>query len=751
VEASFVVLLVALPLSLGIAVASGAPVAAGIIAAVVGGVVAGLLGGVPLQVSGPAAGLTAVVAALVAEHGWAVTCFITAAAGLVQIVFGLSRVARVALAISPAVVHGMLAGIGLTIVLGQLNVLLGGASRSSALHSLLAVPGEILTLHTASAVLGIASIVLTLLWPRLPRPLSAVPAPLAAVALVTAGSLPFTVDRVDLPADLLTAVSLPGLPEQAWLSVAVGVLTVALVASVESLLSAVAVERMHEGPRGDLNRELIGQGVANTASGLLGGLPVTGVIVRSSTNVRAGARTRASTVLHGIWVAVFSLLLVGLVRQIPLSVLAGLLVVIGLRLVDLGHLRTVAHHRESVIWAVTLGGVVLFNLLEGVLLGIALAVLFTIRRAVSTQVRVEPPQAQPSPPTNEAGTENTSADTEWRITLSGTLTFIALPRLGRHLARIPHGAPVRLDLHLDYVDHAAFEHLSDWIDSHRRSGAIVTIDELGPPVMSRINDGHRPPISRTLETGPPRGIAPWNRWQRTSTTPASDALTATAATGTSSLLTGVADFHRRLAPMLKDDLADLRDGQRPSSMFITCADSRLVPNVITSSGPGDLFTVRNVGNLLPAPGTPQAAEDSTLAAVEYAVEILEVTTIVICGHSGCGAMNALLRTRSHPTSPGENGATATPVLERWLVAGKPSIRALDDHDEPSGGADNLSQINVIQQLEHLRAHPAVHKALTNGRVTLVGMYFDIDTAQALVLDQDTGKFTPPAPRIPARV
>jgi carbonic anhydrase len=736
-----------LPLSLGIAVASGAPVAAGIIAAVVGGVVAGLLGGVPLQVSGPAAGLTAVVAGLVAEHGWAVTCFITAAAGLVQILFGLSRVARVALAISPAVVHGMLAGIGLTIVLGQLNVLLGGASRSSALHSLLALPGEILTIHAASALLGLITIALTIFWPRLPRPLSALPPPLAAVVLVTAGSLPFTVDRVELPADLLTAVRLPGLPQEAWLSIAVGVLTIALVASVESLLSAVAVERMHDGQRGDLNRELIGQGVANTASGLLGGLPVTGVIVRSSTNVRAGARTRASTVLHGLWVALFSLLLVGLVRQIPLTVLAGLLVVIGLRLVDLGHLRTVAHHRESLIWVVTLGGVVLFNLLEGVLLGLALAVIFTIRRAVSTQVRVEPPQDQLSPSTNEAGTENTPADTEWRITLTGTLTFIALPKLGRQLARIPQGAPVCLDLHLDYVDHAAFEHISDWIDSHRRSGATVTIDEIGPPVMSQIHDGHRPPISRTIETGPPRGIAPWNRWQRT-TTPTTDTTTTT---GTSSLLTGVADFHHRLAPMLKDDLADLRDGQRPSTMFITCADSRLVPNVITSSGPGDLFTVRNVGNLLPAPGTPQAAEDSTLAAVEYAVEILEVSTIVICGHSGCGAMNALLRRRCNPTGPEDNSATATPVLERWLVAGAPSIRALGDHDQPSGGADKLSQINIIQQLDHLRAHPAVHRALTHGRVTLVGMYFDIATTQALVLDQHTGEFTPPPPRIPSSV
>ena len=131
--ASLVVFLVALPLSLGIAIASDAPALAGLIAAVVGGVVAGALGGSPLQVSGPAAGLTVVVAGLVAEFGWKVTCAITVAAGVLQVLFGLSRIARAALAISPVVVHAMLAGIGLTIALQQVHVLLGGESQSSAL------------------------------------------------------------------------------------------------------------------------------------------------------------------------------------------------------------------------------------------------------------------------------------------------------------------------------------------------------------------------------------------------------------------------------------------------------------------------------------------------------------------------------------------------------------------------------------------------------------------------------------------
>ncbi|HEX4359784.1 MAG TPA: SulP family inorganic anion transporter, partial [Pseudonocardia sp.] len=289
--ASLVVFLVAVPLSLGIAVASGAPILAGLIAAIVGGIVAGLLGGSPLQVSGPAAGLTVVVAELVGKFGWQVTTGIVAGAGLVQIGFGLSRLARFAQAIPPAVVHGMLAGIGGTIVLAQLHVVLGGTPQTSALENLVELPAQLLNLHGAAVIVGLCTVGLVLGWPRLPGPLRAVPGPLVAVAAATGLSLLLNsfsstpVPRVALPGGLLSAVHMPLLPDGQWGAVVGGVLTVALIASVESLLSAVAVDRMHNGPRTNADRELIGQGAANTLSGLLGGLPVTGVIVRSSTNV----------------------------------------------------------------------------------------------------------------------------------------------------------------------------------------------------------------------------------------------------------------------------------------------------------------------------------------------------------------------------------------------------------------------------------------------------------------------------------
>ncbi|MGH3559813.1 MAG: SulP family inorganic anion transporter, partial [Mycobacterium sp.] len=205
--ASLVVFLVALPLSLGIAIASDAPVLAGLIAAIVGGIIVGFMGGSPLQVSGPAAGLTVVVADLIAQFGWAVTCAITGAAGVLQVLFGLSRVARAALAISPVVVHAMLAGIGITIALQQAHVLLGGESKSSAWHNVIGLPGQVLGAHGGGLILGVLVIATLVAWRWLPVRVAVIPGPLVAIVGVTIVSLVFPFDgaRIKLDGSLVDA------------------------------------------------------------------------------------------------------------------------------------------------------------------------------------------------------------------------------------------------------------------------------------------------------------------------------------------------------------------------------------------------------------------------------------------------------------------------------------------------------------------------------------------------------------------
>ncbi|MFH8726425.1 SulP family inorganic anion transporter [Streptomyces termitum] len=722
VSASAAVFLIALPLSLGIALATGAPLQAGLVAAAVGGLVAGRLGGSPLQVSGPAAGLTVVTAELIQRYGWRTTCAITVLAGLAQLALAALRVARSALAVSPAIVHGMLAGIGVTIALAQLHIVLGGTPRISAVDNALGLPSELLHARPASLAISALTIGILLAWPRLPGRVGGfarkAPAALVAVAGATllAVATGLTVPRVDLPS--WSSHALPGLPDGPVLGIAAGVLTITLVTSVQSLLSAVAVDKLVAArpdrgrgvPRSNLDRELAGQGAANVVSGALGGLPVAGVAVRSVANVSAGAVSRASTMLHGLWIVLAALLLVPVLDLIPLAALAALVMVVGVQMVSITHIRTVTRHREVVVYAVTLAGVVLIGLLEGVALGIAVAVAVALHRLARTRITRE------------------ERDGRHLLRVRGQLTFLAVPRLSRALHQIPAGSAVTVELDGSFMDHAAYEALSDWTAGHRAHGGSV--ETTGP------SDGPAAPARIPSAADSPHPCCrPWTPWrnhrcgERPPAAPAPSAGSPTA----HQLAHGIGTFQRNTAPLVREELARLaREGQRPSQLFLTCADSRLVTSMITASGPGDLFTVRNVGNLVPLPGE-ESGDDSVAAAIEYAVEVLRVESITVCGHSGCGAMQALLS--AGPAEP------ATP-LRRWLRHGLPSLERMASRRHawarisgrlPADEIEQLCLTNVVQQLEHLRAYESVARRLADGSLTLHGMYFHVGEAQAYLL------------------
>ncbi len=199
---------------------------------------------------------------------------------------------------------------------------------------------------------------------------------------------------------------------------------------------------------------------------------------------------------------------------------------------------------------------------------------------------------------------------------------------------------------------------------------------------------------------------------------------------------GAVEFQRRTAPLLKPTLSRLADTQSPQTLFITCGDARIVPNIITTSGPGDLFTVRNIGNLVPDHQT--AAEDASVgAAVEFAVGVLKVREVVVCGHSSCGAMKALLDGAPHDA----------PALRSWLrhaeasrarAAARPPVR-IEGRPLPSE-VDQLALHNVLEQLDRLRAYPTVARAESRGELDLVGMYFDVGDAQVHLYDARTGLF-----------
>ncbi|MFD4670474.1 SulP family inorganic anion transporter [Lentzea sp. NPDC058450] len=710
--ASFVLFLISIPLSLGIAHATGAPLMAGIISAIIGGVVVGAISGAPLQISGPGTGLVVIVAGLVAQFGWAATAAITLAAGVLQLALGLTGISRLVMSLSPAVVHGMLAGIGISIAVGQLVVLLGGTAASTVPANLALLPEELFSAQLGSVVAGAVAIAVLLLWPRIPR-VSLVPAPLVAVALATglAFVLRFDVARVDLPDS--HALTFPEMPQGSVGTVVTAIVTVALVASMESLLSAVATDRLHDGPRARLDKELIAQGTGNVLAGALGGFPISGGLARSSTNVAAGAKTRYAAIFQGVWIAVAVLAFAPLLELIPLAALAGVLFVVGLKLVSVQRMRNLLQHREFVVYATTALGVVLFGLLEGVVAGLAVALLRALYRLTHCSVRVE-------------GN---------RVCVRGSLVFLGVGRLVRELRRMPQGETVVLELHVDYLDHASYEAINDWREGYERLGGRVRVDEVHDTWYDRANQG-KPGRRKTLPGPLPRWFAPWSHWQGTP-----DAVTLPAQRASvegDPMLRGMHEFERRSAPLVRPFLHELAvHGQRPQQLFITCADSRVVPNLITTSGPGDLFCVRNIGNLVPGP----SADDSSVgAAIEYAVEILNVSTIVVCGHSDCGAMKALVK----------GSAARGSHLHSWLRNAEPSLIRFHAPTAPGCAelpvADRLAVANVAQQLDNLLGFPSVREAIAAGTLTLKGMYFDISNARVYLVDPDRNGLEPvPSP------
>ncbi|MFD9499776.1 SulP family inorganic anion transporter [Streptomyces sp. NPDC060035] len=754
-SASITVFLIAVPMSLGLAVAMDAPLEAGLVSAAIGGIVAGLLGGAPLQVSGPSAGLTVVTAELIQIYGWRTTCAITIGAGLLQFLLGSLKTARSALAVSPAIVHGTLAGIGVAIALAQLRIVLGGSPQSSVLGNARALPAQLTQLSPAAPSIGALTIALLVLWPRLPGRVGLmvgrIPAALAAVVIATAVAAVATpgIARVDLPS--WRSHALPELPQGPVAALATAVLTVMLVASLESLLSAVSVDKLAAdraaatpkdgtapampAKRSDLDRELRAQGMANALAGMFGGLPVSGGAVRSSANVRAGATGRAATVLHGFWVLLAAVLLVTALEWIPLAALAALVMVVGIQMVSFAHIRNVHKHREFPVYGATISGVILVGVLQGVAIGIAVAVAFALHRLAHTRITVSEQEGR------------------YLVTVRGQLTFLAVPRLSRTLGRLPQGADAIVELDGFFMDHAAYETIQEWRTTQTAlGGRIVFTGRSGGRIAEPASAAHS-------------CCRPWTPWRNhhchdrsehaiasaASTAAASMTARATAANagdrrGAHWLLSGLSSFQRTTAPLVREELARLAaEGQQPSQLFITCADSRLVTSMITSSGPGDLFTVRNVGNLVPLPDTEgeESNDDSVAAAIEYAVDVLKVESITVCGHSGCGAMQALL-----------GGAPDTPKtpLWRWLRHGLPSLERMGSRHHtwarisgrlPADAVEQLCLTNVVQQLDHLRAHDSVARRLAAGTLQLHGMYFHVGEAQAYLLTEGESSGTGP--------
>lgn len=474
--ASVVVFLVALPLCMGISIASGLPPTAGIITGIIGGIVVGALSGSPLQVSGPAAGLTVLVLQLVQQHGVEMLGVIVLFAGLLQFAAGVFKMGQWFRAVSPAVIHGMLAGIGVLIFASQFHVMLDRRPIGTGIQNLLGVPQALIeVLQTGGPELmaggiGLLTIVAIALWGSVtPRSWRAVPAPLVGVLVAVAAAVLLrlgAIHYVDVPDNIWEVAIFPTTERLVRIleaPILIGAISIAFIASAETLLCATAVDQMHSGPRTKYDKELAAQGVGNAICGALGVLPMTGVIVRSGANVEAGAVSRNSAILHGVWLLVFASLLPFTLRYVPVSALAAVLVYTGYKLAYPKIVPTLMKfgRGEVAIFAVTVVTIVLTDLLKGVVLGLALSLVKLLYAFSHLVIR----------------TEESRAENRVDLYLTGSATLIRLPTLASTLEGLKPDAHVHVHIDdLDYIDHACIDLLTSWDRQHKASGGSLEIE-----------------------------------------------------------------------------------------------------------------------------------------------------------------------------------------------------------------------------------------------------------------------------------
>ena len=525
-RAGFFVFLIALPLCLGIALASGFPALAGVFTAIVGGVAGFTISNSALAIKGPAAGLIVIVAGCVADFGGdgaiggfsaadldayrAALAIGFAAAGL-QVVFALSRGGVLAEFFPSWVVHGMLAAIGVIIVLKQLPIALGVEVAGEPLEILLEVPAIISHTNPAIGLIGVVSIGLMLGWPiaaRRVRALDAVPAPAVVLLFAvpvsvlmgigdegrayTLGGHEYALDEsflIVVPERVFGMFEAVTTPDFSALSVPVAWKWVAmffLIGSLESLLSAKAIERLDPlGRRTDLDRDMLAVGVGNAAASMVGGLPMISEIVRSRANVDEGARTRAANLWHGVFLLACVAMIPMVLHLIPLAALAAMLVVVGLRL---AHPREALHawrvgREQFIAFGATIIGVLLTDLLIGVAIGIAAKIVTHLAHGVSIPAMLRCPV--------EIGDDGTA-----RVRGAAVFTnWIPLRRRIAALSREADGSLVVDFSGASFVDHTTIEKLEAFAARREADGPSVRIEgweALRPlaehPLAARIRD-----------------------------------------------------------------------------------------------------------------------------------------------------------------------------------------------------------------------------------------------------------------------
>ncbi|MBB5036250.1 carbonic anhydrase/SulP family sulfate permease [Prosthecobacter dejongeii] len=705
------------------ALASNAPLFSGILAGIVGGLLVGMLSGSHTSVSGPAAGLTAVVAAQIAALG-SFEAFLVAVvmAGVIQIVLGICRAGFIAAFFPSSVIKGLLAAIGVILILKQIPHVLGHDADPMGDKSFIQPDNENtfselaeawFDIQPGAALVGLLSILLLVFWDKIKvLKKSPVPAPLVVVIFGVAMSLllrkmggDWVIETSHLvqvpvsnsPKEFLGFLIFPDFSVLANPTVYIAAVTIAIVASLETLLNLEAVDKLDPEQRSSPpNRELLAQGIGNVAVGLIGGLPMTSVIVRSSVNINAGVKTKLSSIFHGALLLSCVMFVPTLLNEIPLSALAAILLMTGLKLASPKLLKQMwgEGRTQFLPFIITVVAIVLTDLLVGILIGLGVAIGFILHSNVRRPIR-------------KVMEKHATGDEVLRIELANQVSFFNRATLDETLRSVPRGGHVLLDArNTDYIDPDILDLITDFKDTtaqaHGVQLSLTGFKERYPQLEDRIQfvDFSSREVQDALT--PQRVLEIFQE-------------------GNDRFLSGT-----RLSRDLGRQVDATSLGQFPMAVVLGCIDSRAPVELIFDLGLGDVFTIRIAGNI---------ARDKVLGSMEYSCAVAGAKIILVMGHTSCGAVNAAVDLIcSHKTAAEATGCVNLDSLiteiqksvdlstcktpDQWLAG------------EKAAYANEVARRNVLRTMRKIRERSStIDNLVRTGKVAIVGGMYDISTGK----------------------
>lgn len=728
ITAGTVVFLVALPLCLGIALASNAPPFAGILSGIIGGIVVGILSGSHTSVSGPAAGLTAIVATQIANLG-SFEAFLMAVAlgGLIQIGLGIAKAGFIASFFPSSVIKGLLAAIGVILIIKQLPYVLGheavghanledmsveGGDHHNPLEPLIGLASG--TYHMGPLVIGLLSLVVLVVWDKISwLKKSLVPSPLLVVLLGVGLVLLFerlggawvvgSKQLVSVPvaqniSEFIGFLKLPDFTALLRPAVLMSAITIAIVATLESMLNLEAVDNLDPKQRiSPPNRELLAQGTGNLIAGLIGGLPMTCVVVRGSVNINAKAESKLSAIIHGCLLLGFALWLPTYLNMIPLSCLAAILLTTGLKLASPKLVRELFLQGRLVFlpFLITVVAIVTTDLLIGILIGLGVSLLFILSSNYKRPIRKTIEQ--------HIGGEL------HHIELANQVSFLSRAVLEKTLRETPRGGHVLLDAtNTDYIDPDILTLVREFKDKTAPALDIkLSLKGFLPSFGLQDNlqyvDHSTPELQREFT---PQQVLEL------------------LAEGNSRFKSG-----RVLPRDMRRHVMAMAQGQYPMAVVLSCMDARTPTEMIFDMGLGDLLNVCIAGNAALGP--------RSMASVEYGCAVAGAKLVLVMGNTRSSVTEAAMAVACLGAAPDQYGQHFHHIVEEIS-------RSIDhqmcedfrkaDLEERQMIADDVARKQVLRTVERLPVlSPTLQALVSEQRIAIIAAMYDTQTGQVQLL------------------